>query len=111
MNIVPHMPKGARHTIGARIENTFLDLLELSYLTYFTPREQKPPKIAECIFILDKLKFLMSVAWDGRLISNRHCEEIATKMDEMGKMFGGWKGRIDSDLAKERAKQNPRRPA
>lgn len=45
MNIVPHIPKGARYTIGARIENKFLDLLELSYATYFTKKEKKMEKV------------------------------------------------------------------
>ena len=38
VNIIPHIAKGARYTIGQRIENKFLDLLELSYTAYFTDR-------------------------------------------------------------------------
>ena len=41
MNLVPHIAKGARYTIGTRIENKFLDLLELSYVAYFAEREKK----------------------------------------------------------------------
>ena len=59
MNLVPHIAKGARYTIGARIENKFLDLLELSYIAYFTEKEKKAEKITECIFITDTLKFLV----------------------------------------------------
>ena len=68
LSIVPHIPKGARYTIGSRIENKFLDLLELSYTTYFTAKEQKAEKISNCILVLDTLKFLTSVAWEGKLI-------------------------------------------
>ncbi len=103
MSIVPHIQKGARYTIGARIENKFLDLLELSYIAYFTEREKKPQKISECILCLDTLKFLVSVAWEGRLISNKHCEDIALKLDEAGKMFGGWKRSLDNPEKKNRA--------
>lgn len=95
MNIVPHMPRGARFTIGTRIENKFLDLLELTYTAYFTEKERKREKVSECILITDTLKFLISVAWEGKVISNRHCEEISIKLDEVGKMFGGWKKNLN----------------
>lgn len=90
MNIVPHIPKGARYTIGARIENKFLDILELSYITYFTEKEKKMEKVSECILVLDTLKFLISVAWEGKLVSHKQYEDVALKLDEIGKMFGGW---------------------
>lgn len=103
MNIVPHMAKGARYTIGTRIEDKFLDLLELSYITYFTQKEKKSEKISECILILDTLKFLISVAWEGKLISNKQCEDLAVKMDEVGKMFGGWKKNVNNPEKKNHA--------
>lgn len=91
INIVPHISKGARYTIGSRIENKFLDLLELSYIAYFTEKGKKMEKVSECILVLDTLKFLISVAWEAKLISNKQCEDVATKLDEAGRMFGGWK--------------------
>jgi len=96
MNIIPHMPRGARFTIGARIENKFLDLLELTYIAYFTEKDKKSEKLSECILTLDTLKFLVSVAWEGKIISNNHYEEISVKLEEIGRMFGGWKKNIDS---------------
>ena len=102
LNIVPHIPKGARFTLGSRIENKFLDLLEQTYIAYFTEKEKKLEKISECIFTLDTLKFLISVAWEGKLISNRHFEEIGVKLDEVGKMFGGWKKSFDNPHKKNR---------
>lgn len=94
INIVPHIPKSARYTIGARIENKFLDLLERSYTTYFIEKEKKAEKISECIIIVDMLKYLISVAWEAKLISHKQCEDIATKLNETGKMFGGWKNSL-----------------
>jgi len=99
---VPHIPKNARYTIGARIENKFLDLLELSYIAYFTGKERKLERIVNCILTLDTLKFLVSVAWEAKLISHKQCEEIAIKLDEIGKMFGGWKKNIDNPEKKNR---------
>ena len=102
MNIIPHIQRGARHTIGARIENKFLDLLELAYVTYFTQREKKAEKISECVLLLDTLKFLISVAWETKLISARQFKEVALKLEEVGRMFGGWKNNLENPLKKNR---------
>lgn len=102
INIVPHIPKSARYTIGTRIENKFLDLLELSYTTYFCEKEKKSDKISQCILILDTLKFLSSIAWEAKLISHKQFEEVAAKLDEVGKMFGGWRKNLEYSEKKNR---------
>jgi hypothetical protein len=103
VNLTPHIAKGARYTLGQRIENKFLDLLELSYITYFTEKDKKLEKITECILILDTLKFLVSVAWEGKIISNNQCEAVALKLKEIGKMFGGWKKNLNNPEKKNRS--------
>lgn len=102
MNIVPHIQRGSRYTIGARIENKFLDLLEVSYTAYFTDKEKKGQKISEAIFLLDTLKFLISVAWEGKLLSHTQFEDIAKKLEEIGKMLGGWKKSLENPEKKNR---------
>ena len=88
------MPKGARYVIGARIENKFLDLLEISYEAYFSPKEIKRKKVIECILILDKLKFIVLISWEAKFISNKQYEEISMKLEEIGKMLGGWRNKL-----------------
>jgi len=105
MNIVPHVAKSSRYTIGARIENKFLDLLELAYAAYFTEKEkytEKLEKVSGCILILDTLKFFISVAWEGKIISDRQCQNVSAKLDEIGKMLGGWKNSFNNLEKKNR---------
>jgi hypothetical protein len=102
IDFVPHIAKSSRYTIGQRIENKFLDLLELSYITYFSDREKKKDKISECILALDTLKFLVSVAWEGRIIPNGKYQELAIKLDEAGRMFGGWRKNLENPQKKNR---------
>ena len=97
------MAKSARYTLGARIENRFLDLLELSYAAYFTEKEKKMEKVGECVLIADTLKFLIAVTWEGKLISNKQCEGIAIKLEEIGKLLGGWKRSLGNPEKKNRA--------
>ena len=102
IDFVPYIAKSSRYTIGQRIENKILDLLELSYIPYFSEKEKKKDKISECILILDTLKFLISVAWEGKIIPNGKYEELALKLGEAGRMFGGWKKNLDNPQKKNR---------
>ncbi|MEK7559121.1 MAG: four helix bundle protein [Patescibacteria group bacterium] len=102
LNILPHIPKSSRYTIGSRVENIFLDLLELSYTTYFNQKEEKAHNLSICISKLDVLKFLISIMWEGKLISHKQYEDIAKRLDEIGKMFWGWKKSLDSPEKKNR---------
>ena len=103
LGVSPHVSKGARYTIGLRIENKFLDLLELAYVAYFSEKDQRLARVTRCILILDTLKFFVSVAWEGKLISNNQCQELAVKLEEIGRMFGGWKKKMESSENKNRA--------
>ncbi len=96
------MPKGARYTIGARIEHKFLELLELLYIAYFSDKASKPDKVTNCILKLDALKFLVSVAWEAKFISHAHFEQVGVKLEETGKMLGGWKKNLDRPDKKNR---------
>ena len=97
MTIIPHIPKTARFTIGTRIENKFLNLLEFAYTAYFIEKEKKAEKISTCIFELDILKFLISTSWEAKCISHKQYEEISIKLDEIGKMLWGWRKSMDTE--------------
>ena len=102
LGIVQHIPKGSRYTVGARIEQRWLDLLELTYTAYFSEKTGKEERIARCILVLDTLKFLISVAWEGKLLSHKHYEDLAVNLNEVGKMFGGWRKSLNNPDKKNR---------
>lgn len=105
LKIIPHMARSSRYTLGTRIENKFLDLLELSYVAYFTEKDKKIEIITECILVLDTLKYLISIAWEARVISNKHYEEVSLKLNEAGKMFGGWMNYANKKLPPKTGEQ------
>lgn len=103
LGVVQHIPKGSRYTIGARIEQRWLDLLELTYTAYFSEKIGKGERIARCILVLDTLKFLISIAWEGKLLSHKQYEGLAVNLNEVGKMFGGWRKSLANPDKKNRA--------
>ncbi len=99
------MPKEARYAIGARIENAFLDLLGKTYASYFTEKEVKYERVTGCVILLDSLKFLLSIAWEAKLPSHKQYEEIAFKLNDVGKMLGGWRKNIELSQNKNRTNE------
>lgn len=102
LSIVPHIAKSARYTLGTRIENNFLDLLEKTYVAYFTSQERKVEEIKGCVQTLDTLKYFISIAWEGQVISNQQFETVANKLDEAGRRFGAWKKSLENPEKKNR---------
>lgn len=93
LSFAPHIPKTSKISLGNRIENKFLNLLESSYKAYFSSRELKEKYILEAIATLDLLKFLLQIAWEGKALGfgNKNFEKISLELEEIGKMLGGWK--------------------
>lgn len=90
LTIVPHIPKNVRYTIGARIENKFLDLLDDAYLAYFSRKKNRKDGVDSCVSTLDTLKFLISIAWEAKFVSHKQYEDISHKLNEVSKMLAGW---------------------
>jgi len=90
LGIAPHIPKNARYTFGGRIENKFLDLLDDTYLAYFSHKENRKVKVDSCVLTLDTLKFLISIAWEAKLVSHGQYENVSIKLNEVSKMLAGW---------------------
>jgi hypothetical protein len=100
--VVGHIPKGQRYTIGVRIENKYLDLLESARVAYFLEREKKSEQIATCVLLLDALKHLIHIAWEAKLIKHTQYATLAKKLEEVGKMFGGWRKSLENPEKKNR---------
>jgi hypothetical protein len=81
-------PKTQRYTLGGRIEQTIIDLLELLFSI---------PLATNRLIILkqmsvktDLLKTLLRLAKDTHALSTGRYLELQTSLQEIGKMLGGW---------------------
>jgi hypothetical protein len=92
------MIKLHRATIGNRIGNMFLEIVELSYHAYYAAGSEKLSLIVQTMKKLDTMKLLVTIAWEGNLIQNVHFTELSGELQEIGKILGGWKKGIESKL-------------
>jgi hypothetical protein len=86
-----NFPRVERYGLGQKIENVFLDVLELSFACIYLPPEPKILLLGKVISKLDTLKFFTQIAWEGKLIPTEKYSILSEKLEEIGKMLGGWR--------------------
>lgn len=94
--ITNNLPKPFRLGLGGRIENLFIDILELEFLAQFSKVVEKEPFLKKCIVKFDILKFLMQISWENNHIKEKQFIHISKKFEVVGKELAGWKKFIET---------------
>jgi hypothetical protein len=88
MQTVERFPRSQKFLLGDRIQTVALDVLEaLIEATYTRDRRAH---LARANLGLEKLRFLMRLAFDQRHLDVRRYEHAARAIDEVGRLIGGW---------------------
>ena len=96
------MARDERFGIGAKIDALLLDLLEVLRKASFVDTASKPALLGTGINTADSLRFFLQIAWESRLIPNKQYEDLASAVEEIGRMTGGWrKGILSKTPSKE----------
>ena len=85
---VNKFPKSQRFVLGERIENTILIILE--GIIQANQERNKLSYLKQTSIELDKLRILIRLSKDLKFISIRQYGFVAEKVNEVGKMLGGW---------------------
>jgi hypothetical protein len=91
MTLHRNFPRVERFGIGNKIEQVFLEVLELSFASSYLAPEQKIVLLTKTISRLDILKFFLQLAWESNLVPNEKYIDLSTRLEEIGRMLGGWK--------------------
>lgn len=97
-----NFPRVERLGVGHKVEQTFLSVLEYTFIAAYQPREQKIIVLCRTISKLDVLKFFLQIAWESKLIPTEYYADISEKTDEIGRMLGGWKKGLETKLPPNR---------
>ena len=87
---LPHFPKTSRYSLGAKIDNVFLETIELIFGSCSLSAQEKLSLLYRSSTKLDLLKFLLRIAWEIKSLDNKKFIAISENLDEVGKMLGGW---------------------
>ena len=85
---VEKFPRSHKFTLGDRIDITALNVLEaLIEATYTRDRTQH---LQHANLGIEKLRFLIRLAADLKLLDRRRYELAARTLDDIGRLIGGW---------------------
>lgn len=89
--IINRFSRDYKFTLGDRINNLTLDLLEQYIEAYYANnRTYKLEILNKNNLQLERMRFLIRLAHDFRLFSNQRFGYICGLVDEIGRMNGGW---------------------
>ncbi len=60
----------------------------------FLSREEKLPYVRLAARKIDTLKLLLMILWETKSLETKKYAALSEKMDEIGKMLGGWVGQL-----------------
>jgi len=88
------LPKTHRYTLGQRIDTLFIEIIEAIAAASFLSRNEKHPYVRLAIKKMDTLRVLLMILWETRSLDNKKYIALSLKLDEAGKMLGGWNGQL-----------------
>ncbi len=86
--VLEKMPKGVRFTFATRMQGIALDILDGLVEARF--RRERLRVLTEVSLRLERLRTLLRVAHSLRLLSPAAYRHGSERMDEAGRMLGGW---------------------
>jgi four helix bundle protein len=84
-------PKHARFTFASRIDRLGLDILERLVEARYAPRRETPSHLRAADSALTRLRVLLRLSTDRSFLSLGAYEHLSRRMDEAGRMLGGWR--------------------
>ena len=97
------LPKAHRHSLGQRVDALFVEIMEMIASASFLGRTEKLPYVRLAIRKVDTLKLLLMVLWETKSLDNKKYIALSVKVEEIGKMLGGWSGQIQKQNSPEKS--------
>ena len=88
------LTKTHRYTLGQKIDDLFCDLIEAIVTACFLSKQEKLPYIRHAIKKSDTLKIFLMILWETKSLDNKKYLELSVKLEEIGRMLGGWQGQV-----------------
>ncbi len=83
-------PRDSRKTLGQKIDGLFLEVIENIIKAGYSDKAEKEIFLKRASVKLDLLKFFLQVAWEIKSVDNKKYINLSEKLNEVGKMLGGW---------------------
>lgn len=88
------LPKPHRYTLGQKVDNLLLALIESLATASFLPPIEKQPYVKLAIRKTDTLKIFLMILWEIKSIDNKKYILLSEHTSQIGRMLGGWNGQL-----------------
>ncbi len=95
-----NIPKSHRFSFGQRLDNITLDALMLVTQTIYAARSKKAGLLGDLNLLLEQLRVLWRLIHARHWISQQQLLFVNQRIDEIGRMTGGWLRQLDARPSK-----------
>jgi len=88
------LPKSHRYSLGQKIDNLMTEIIEAIATAAFLQKIEKLPYVRRAIQKLDTVKIFLMILWETKSLNDKKYLALSVKLDEAGKMLGGWSGQL-----------------
>ena len=92
-----HIQKSSKYTLGEKIDNLFIETLELMFVAQYLPKGQKLPALQKGNTKFDTLKFFLMILWETGDLGRKQYGLLSERLNEIGKMLGGWLRKLEAE--------------
>lgn len=92
---LPKFSKTSKYTLGAKIDNLFIEIIENIFTASYLPSGQKLPLLQKAGAKLDVLKMFLQISWEIKALDNNKYIRLSEQVNEIGKMLGGWSKQLN----------------
>jgi hypothetical protein len=97
------LPKLHRHSLGQRIDTLFVETIEAIAIASFLSQTEKHPWVKLAVRKVDTLKILLMVLWETKSMDDKKYIALSLKVEEAGRMLGGWNGQLSKQNSPTKA--------
>lgn len=80
--------------MAKKIDKLFTDALEAIVTATFLLKEEKLPYVKIALRKIDTVKIFLMILWETKSLDDKKYIALSLKIDEVGKMLGGWQGQL-----------------
>ncbi len=88
------LPKEHRYTLGSKIDTLLNEIIEAISSASFLLLSEKQSYIKLAIRKNDTVKIFLLILWETRSLDTKKYLCISEKINEIGRMLGGWNGQL-----------------
>lgn len=100
------LPKTHRYSIGKRIDDLFVEAIEMIFTATFLKQEEKLPYVKVAIRKCDAIKFFLLIIFETNVMEQNRYIALSEPLAEVGRMLGGWHGQLTKSPQKQNSPNN-----